>query len=270
MGRLSTFLCLALFVLAASAQKKKRPGKEDGKIIGGQSARISSFPYQVSIQTTRGQHFCGGSIISTRHILTAAHCVDDQSASSMQVVTGKTNLSDQGGQTRRVARVTPHPAYNRRNTDNDIAVIELASPLTITKDGVERIIALDHSEFSPRRSTDHFIVSGWGLTREGVSTSRANTLQYVRVPGVSRATCARRYASRGFEVTNNMVCAGYDEGGKDACQGDSGGPAISSVSGRQAGVVSWGVGCARAGLPGVYTNVANYIPWIRSVTGVSV
>lgn len=126
----------------------------------------------------------------------------------MQVVTGRTRLTERGGQTRRVKSYTMHPRYNKRNTDNDIAIMELESPLTITRDGVERIIALDHSEFTPTKSTDHFIVSGWGLTREGDKNSRPTTLQMVRVPGITRTSCARSYATRGFEITNNMVCAG--------------------------------------------------------------
>lgn len=68
-----------------------------------------------------------------------------------------------------------------------------------------------------------------------------------------RITCIAGYVGRG-------------KGGKDACQGDSGGPAVSTKTKKQAGVVSWGQGCARAQFPGVYTNVANYIPWIRTVT----
>lgn len=83
------------------------------------------------------------------------------------------------------------------------------------------------------------------------------------MPIIDRDTCASQYSSVG-PVTDNMICAGYPEGEKDACSGDSGGPLVDG-SGTLVGIVSWGAGCARAGQPGVYTRVGNYIEWIASV-----
>merc|ERR1712168_963649 len=110
-----------------------------------------------------------------------------------------------------------------------------------------------------------FLVSGWGAVREG---GRApDTLQQVMVPHFNHDKCAKILAYRN-RIPDTVICAGYPEGGKDSCQGDSGGPLVTLIDGEWtlAGVVSWGIGCARRGKPGVYTDVAKYIDWIEANT----
>ena len=88
---------------------------------------------------------------------------------------------------------------------------------------------------------------------------------WVDVPIVSDEECADLYYAVFYDVDPAMICAGYvAEGGKDACQGDSGGPLVSTGDGKLVGIVSWGLGCARPRLPGVYTQVAYYVDWINS------
>ena len=106
------------------------------------------------------------------------------------------------------------------------------------------------------------MVTGWGaLYANGYSPSQ---LQQVQVNIVNQEECHQNYQAVGG-VTERMICAGLPKGGKDACQGDSGGPLVSE--GKLAGIVSWGIGCAWEGYPGVYSNVANLRNWILSTTG---
>ena len=88
-------------------------------------------------------------------------------------------------------------------------------------------------------------------------------LHKVDVPFVSTDDCNASYNGNGYSITDGMICAG--EEGKDSCQGDSGGPMVASVNGTSVlvGVVSWGIGCAQEGYPGVYARVANYVDWIE-------
>lgn len=93
-------------------------------------------------------------------------------------------------------------------------------------------------------------------------SSLPTQLQKVDVPIVSRTTCKSNYNDS--EVTNNMICAGLTQGGKDSCQGDSGGPIVDTSTRVLIGLVSWGEGCAAAGKPGVYTRVSTLLSFINA------
>ena len=112
-------------------------------------------------------------------------------------------------------------------------------------------------------SGDVAVVTGWGTTSSGGNLP--SRLQVVSVPIIDRRKCENAYSSYGG-VTENMICAALEEGGKDSCQGDSGGPLV--VGGQLAGIVSWGVGCADKGHPGVYSNVASLRDFVVSHTGI--
>jgi len=106
--------------------------------------------------------------------------------------------------------------------------------------------------------------SGWGTTTPGGDLP--NQLQAVAVLITDRVACNTSYIEYDG-ITVNMICAGVPEGGKDACQGDSGGPL--TVGGQLVGIVSWGLSCALADYPGVYSNVATLKAWITEQTGVA-
>ncbi|MCB0211676.1 MAG: trypsin-like serine protease [Anaerolineae bacterium] len=259
------------------------PSPDDGpikpQIVGGQVADPGEYPWQVAIidasstNPYNGQ-FCGGSLIDAEWVLTASHCVVSggsvTSPGSINVVVGINNLTDgptsgSKGQRLAVVQVIPHPNFNETTLDKDVALLHLAAPATLNTT-VKTIGVVGPGDSALFEAGDTATITGWGTTSEGGSGS--NALREVSVPIVSNATC-NSSSSYGGQITSNMLCAGLAAGGKDACQGDSGGPLIvpnGSGGWLQAGIVSWGTGCARPDLYGVYTRVSQFKSWINSYT----
>ncbi|RZC39837.1 serine protease [Asbolus verrucosus] len=256
-----SFLFVAFLLASASAVppflRSKNSLLPDGRIIGGSSIAISQVPWQVSLQYY-GSHICGASIISSRYVVTAAHCTDGLSAGSLSIRAG-TATRGSGGQVVSVSRINQNPNYNDNLIDYDISVLELSSALTLNSNAAA--ISLPSSSTSWAAGTS-VLVTGWGTTREG-SSSLPTALQGVTVQLVSESSCKSAYGSS--SITSRMLCAGVTGGGKDACQGDSGGPL--AVNGVLGGIVSWGYGCARPSYPGVYSNVPALRSYITQVTG---
>lgn len=161
------------------------------------------------------------------------------------------NTVKEGGLLIAVRDISVHPKYNTENSDYDIAILILKQTLTYSK--YMQYIPLATEE---AKEDTQAIVTGWGTL--SVNGPLPIKLYQVLVPIISRNKCQKRYPKE--EITERMICAGYDAGGKDSCQGDSGGPLVAN--GRQIGVVSWGYGCAERKRPGVYTNVAELHDWI--------
>lgn len=244
---------LSLALLPASAV-----AKSGIRIIGGAEANAGSYPWMVSLQSkSDGQHFCGGSLIDANHILTAAHCVENESAAGVQVVISEydLNTASQVEQKRGVAAIYMHQQYG---DDHDIAVLKLEASSSAQAVGL-----IDQSTMSGLAVGTSLKVMGWG-NRSTSGEDFPNILHEVNVDLADHATCKTNYATVGQTVTENMVCAGFAEGGKDSCQGDSGGPLLYQKDGQwyQTGVVSFGEGCAAPKFYGVYTKVSNYLDWI--------
>ncbi|XP_075166395.1 trypsin beta-like [Haematobia irritans] len=225
----------------------------EGRVVGGEDTTIDKYPYQVSVRIL-GSHSCGGSILNSRVVLTAAHCIYSfLGASSYSIQYGITTV---GGSTNVIGaeRIVKHAQYDSSTINNDVALIFLSSDIPFGPNA--QPIALATAD---PVATTPATVSGWGtLEEDGAS---AKILQQVEVLIVDRAFCRQQYNGVNM-ITEGMVCAAVENGGKDACQGDSGGPLVSN--GEIVGIVSWGVGCARAEYSGVYTNVAHYRNWIES------
>ncbi|XP_041098456.1 ST14 transmembrane serine protease matriptase a, partial [Polyodon spathula] len=246
-----------------------RPYKTS-RIVGGQNAEEGEWPWQVSLHVKGAGHTCGASVISNRWLVTAAHCVQDDAkvkysqASVWEAYMGLHAQGQLGKLTVKsnIKRIVPHPNYNTYTFDNDIALMELDSPVTLSS--LIWPICLPESTYVFPAGKSVWI-TGWGATKEG--GFGATVLQKAEVRIINDTVCASLMS----DLTSRMMCAGVLTGGVDACQGDSGGP-LSSIesNGRLflAGVVSWGDGCARRNKPGVYTRVTMYRGWITQVTGV--
>ncbi|XP_054913741.1 testisin-like [Poeciliopsis prolifica] len=256
-------LALVAFFFAGSDAQLHECGlaSPNFKIVGGQDGSPGSWPWQVKLY---GPFKCAGSLINKKWVLTAAHCVSRTTPSMWTVVLGQQNLSDtqmRTGVRRNVGRIIVHPKFNPSPIDNDIALLRLSSPVKFTQYIRPVCLAASGSRFN--NGTDSW-VTGWGNVGEGESLPEPQTLQEVKVPVIGNRQC--KCLLERSKITDNMICAGVLSGGKDSCQGDSGGPMVSKQSSRwiQSGVVSFGVGCARPNLPGVYTRVSRYQSWINA------
>ncbi|XP_016908556.1 trypsin-1-like [Apis cerana] len=233
------------------------------RIVGGVETQVNQYPWMVLLMY-RGRFYCGGSVISSFYVVTAAHCVDrfDSNLISVRILEHDRNSTTEAKtQEFRVDKVIKHGGYSTYNYNNDIALIKLKDAIRF--EGKMRPVCLPEraKTFAGLNGT----VTGWGATAESGAISQ--TLQEVTVPILSNAECrASKYPSQ--RITDNMLCAGYQEGSKDSCQGDSGGPlhVVNMDTYQIVGVVSWGEGCARPGYPGVYTRVNRYLSWISRNT----
>jgi len=291
---------LILFVAVSSAGAQGSPNcgksqiEHSLKIVGGRAAKPHEFPWQVSLQIQPRRnsgwvHVCGGSILTPTKVLTAAHCkLESYPYRAVAGIHDQSNMTNTGVTMANVSRFEDHEKYNKPiSLMNDIAVVTLSEALTMTEGVASAICLPEKAKASEPGSM--LTVSGWGTTKEAGSTP--NVLNTVDVPIITDEKCNEKYKNPMSEMTpilpsgvlaflqnvlperffrdripDSMLCAGFDEGGKDSCQGDSGGPAFVFENGTayQMGVVSWGEGCAREGRPGVYTEVSHYIEWIEN------
>ncbi|XP_046997089.1 trypsin-1-like [Schistocerca americana] len=274
-------------VLVDGAPKLNRSlcgGEGAPYIIGGVPAEPKEFPHMAAVgfgPESSVQFLCGGSLISERWVLTAAHCLDDYTNSGVGpprwVRLGDLDPEGSGdhltAQDFRVERRVWHPDYRYPLKDNDVGLLRLDADAEFNEFVRPACLGTQLQPRDPRA-----IVTGWGKTeRAGYSQS----LLKVELPLTAQAQCVSIFQellerSAGYRrvlpngVLDSMLCAGEPQGGKDSCQGDSGGPL--QVRNTQPyctysilGIVSFGKGCAEPGYPAVYTRVASFVPWIESV-----
>ncbi|MDN3240802.1 S1 family serine peptidase [Glycomyces tritici] len=244
--------------IAANAEPVDTKGDFEAQIIGGGDVAEGQYPWLVGLGspgegTAYERQFCGGTVIAEDVVLTAAHCVEESAAADLVVFSGAIDLESEDVVETAVADLHVAEDYNDPIAmANDWALLKLAEPVD-----VEPIaLGTEVEEF------DALETAGWGDTGEGFPT----TAQWVEVPFVSDADCEAAYPD---EVdAASMLCAGdLENGGVDSCQGDSGGPIMSPAGEDQVlvGIVSWGYGCAEAGNPGVYGEVAEFDETIEAV-----
>ncbi|XP_053619446.1 mucin-3B-like isoform X2 [Plodia interpunctella] len=236
------------------------------RVVGGGGAAAGAWPWQAALYRD-GDFQCGATLVSDQWLLSASHCFYQATEAHWVARLGALRRGAwPRGPWERVARIRQvvlHPRYQPRGFRNDIALLR-TDPLSLHA-------RLRPACLPPPRSqppAGHYCtVVGWGQLYEHERVF-PDTLQEVELPVISTAECRRRTRLLPlYRVTDDMFCAGYERGGRDACLGDSGGPLMCQESGRWYiyGVTSNGYGCARAKRPGVYTKVSNYIDWVDSV-----
>ncbi len=219
-------------------------------IVAGEDTTAGENPWQVAL-TADGEQFCGGSLVSDRVVVTAAHCVVGTDAADIQIRAGVSDLSSDEGQTVRVAGVVEHPTYSGGSAD--IAMLVLDQPVTLN----DRVAAIPIATADEAAAATEARVTGWGALSEA-DERVPDVLQTADVPTVGDDVCES--ALDGVDGANEL-CAGGT--GTDSCYGDSGGPlTILTDRGRVlAGVTSWGEECGGE-TPGVYAEVPAFADWI--------
>ncbi|XP_006866496.1 PREDICTED: mannan-binding lectin serine protease 2 [Chrysochloris asiatica] len=239
------------------------------RIYGGQNAKLGDFPWQVLLL---GETTAAGALLYDEWILTAAHAVYRQKddASSLDIRMGALKRLSSHYTEAWAEAIFIHDGYiHDVDFNNDIALIKLKSKVVINSNIMP--ICLPRTEAEAfMRTNDIGTIAGWGLTQRGFL---ARSLMFVDIPIVDHQRCTAAYEKKpypGARVTDNMLCAGLDSGGKDSCKGDSGGALVFLDNATQrwfvGGIVSWGsINCGEAEQYGVYTKVINYIDWINSI-----
>jgi secreted trypsin-like serine protease len=262
---------VALTGLALLATALGKPSASNGRIIGGDDAKLGQFPWQISMDAGWSGHICGGSILSEKWVITAAHCIDAVgSASAFTVRAGLINLNSNSEQERNAVSVTKHPDWDSWEIVNDLALIELATPFEF--DANVQPITLG-AGLTPSPDAFKCIASGWGAT-DGNGWNYPNDLQYLDVTFYTDDKCAGHWNPVGVNYNpNSHMCAGKDNG-DSVCFGDSGGPLVCQTTKEGDenyylfGATSFGNNpCGQPAYPAVWTDLTNFMEWIESKTG---
>ncbi|XP_063698136.1 transmembrane protease serine 9 [Culicoides brevitarsis] len=268
------FLVVLSLISAALASEIDNEVGPKGKIVGGVDAKENEFPFIASL-TKRGRHFCGASIVNERFLLTAGHCLCSGTNKIMKPTSFKATIGlhrqplfPKSSEPYQVAikSITVHPQYVCSDVQNDIALLELQEPLKLTNSDQSCCLPPQSASITDNDNRS-VTVMGWGWDNEDVTIGqKPEILQKAAVTVISNEECQKSYAANNRQnvISATQLCAGKLEGGTDACWADSGGPLIDENR-ILIGIVSTGVGCGRAGLPGIYTRVSQFTSWINDV-----
>ncbi|XP_071454280.1 serine proteinase stubble-like [Hetaerina americana] len=245
--------------VANCGAKNGSPDQE--RIVGGQPADLGEWPW-IAALFNGGRQFCGGSLIDSTHILSAAHCIAHMSSWDVSRLTVR--LGDHNIRTdtetrhieKKVKRLVRHRGFDSRTLYNDVAILTLDSPVTFTRNIKPICLPSGSAQYAGQTAT----VIGWGSLREG--GPQPAVLQEVHIPIWTNQECKLKYGNAApGGIVEHFLCAG--EASMDSCSGDSGGPLmVNSGHWTQVGIVSWGIGCGKGQYPGVYTRVTHFLPWI--------
>ncbi|XP_045487423.1 chymotrypsin-1-like [Pieris rapae] len=229
---------------------------QESRIVGGTDACESLAPYQVSLRRTdrSDDHFCAGSIISETWILTAAHCTNGLETDQIAAVVGTNKLSS-GGDRYEIKQIIIHENFDIQRLQNDISLCQIKGEFNFN-DMVKPITLASRPKIRPG---SRCVLTGWGFTDN--QRTVPDNLQVLTVTVMSNKRCSQKLAQTNgltpIEKTQMCTLTRESEG---ACNGDSGGPLVRN--GKQVGIVSWGIPCAR-GFPDVFAYVPAYYDWIN-------
>lgn len=248
----------------------------DKRIAGGEPVTPPfKYPWLVGLLAyDRSKYYCGGTIISSWFVLTAAHCLyrqhdgklfspdqikvrvaDYDQSSDWDDLKGVTRLVD-------VKELIPHDLYVVFRVYHDVGLIKLATELDLVSHPEVRAVCLPPNHF-PTYEGANGVAYGWGVLKEN-DLYQPNIAQEVTLPVLGPDCNGKKFGDVTF--TSYMLCAGVEEGGRDTCIGDSGGPLTVVENKRHTiiAITSFGTGCARPGSPGVYSRITAYLSWIES------
>lgn len=224
------------------------------RVIGGNETTIDTFPYQVSLRN-KGLHFCGGAIISEKHVITGARCIDrGLSVNDLTVSAGSTTpYPENDTEVKAVAYFARHPGYSIYFRKNDIAILFLKTEFTFGQ--FIQPLKLPQNGVIPEAGSEATL-TGWGAVIDNAPTWPTN-LRFVSMPVVGAGKCESSYPRK---INQGEFCAGGNPGRKNACSGDSGGPLAQN--GVLIGVFAFGDKCGLNSRPDVYTRVSHHVEWI--------
>ena len=237
-------------------------------IVGGEYASQNEFPSQVAFRRKSSDYaFCGGTIVTSRWILTAAHCfkgLTGKDLANMEIVVGARNLRTGPGGIAPIDSVSYHSRYDNRIKQYDIALVKASVNIIRSTDTWRSEAALVDATANSNYEGRTGIITGYGVEKEG-SKVASLILKKSQIPVQAKRLCKTYYGV--IFNGSSQICAGDLTGKTDTCQGDSGGPVyLRGTKGLYLiGITSYGDGCARKNTPGVYTRVSAYIPWIKNV-----
>lgn len=220
--------------------------------MGGENGTLGQFPFQVSLRNPRNRHFCGGSILSERWVITAAHCAVGQNVSDIIVAVGTIQIKE--GVIYELDQIFVHEKYDSSTIQNDVSVLKTAKEIVFNANA--RPIAI-RSTYT--NEAEVATASGWGLTKYPGEVP--DILQFLAVKTLNNEKCAQELDTLiGTNIYNGSLCTLTHHSGQGMCMGDSGGPL--TVNGELVGLVSWGIPCGR-GFPDVFTRVSVFAEWIQ-------
>jgi len=245
------------------------PERGEGRVVGGRPVKTGGrYPWQLSLATGFFgffyQHRCGAALIGDRWVLTAAHCMQSMGIADTYVMAGFLAVNNRDtAQIKKIRKIHVHENFVGELYEQDIALLELEEPMTFNSIVLPVCLPPPLKDHTDQTAT----LTGWG--RKWNDGPLSDQLNEVQLPVVNNERCMSWYESTGSRQLipdSTFLCAGYENGMRDACNGDSGGPLVSFRDNRRAeliGLVSWGIGCGVQGRPGVYTRVSRFIDWIH-------
>ena len=247
--------------------------QDDGLALLNQQGAVAQVSVSAATQLQQDSS-CGASFLGDKWVLTAAHCVDSPSAMLFKMNVGEYDLSDGAENASSIANIYIHPQYDADLIDYDIALVELVE--SVDAPAIQLASKATTNQYAIENSPA--MVAGWGgrvgyAPGEGPTYDFPDILHQVELNLTTNAQCRTILANslgtstQNTGVSERMICATQPASGKGSCQGDSGGPLIvqTGTGPQQVGIVSWGIGCADPGYPGVYTRVAEFSDWLNAI-----